>query len=245
MIGEGASDRRIRVLLRWSEAASTGSRAPAPTVAPGTVSVVDLFPGTTCRRRSRRPQGPEDLFCRRAATTVGVWPGICARLSLGWIPARLPRSCRHPEVRLLQGPGGHAEDLLPLRKPAVFLFLCLCDNPTRRARGGACPRNHWRETASGPTEVGLCPWVSTGASGCVAVLASVGLPCAARLGPIDPAGPGDVWTLVLVVLCRVSGGATGGLRDACLGAACGLGTTSVFRCRGPFRPRRCTGHLPS
>ena len=151
MIGEGVSDRRIRVLLRWSDAASTGSRVPAPTVAPGTVSVVDLFPGTRRRRRSRRPQGPEDLFCLGEATAVGVWPGICARLSLGWIPARLPCSCHHPEVRLLQGPGGHAEDLLPLRKPAVLLFLCLCDNPTRRARGGAFPRHYWRGTASGPT----------------------------------------------------------------------------------------------
>ena len=50
----------------------------------------------------------------------------------------------------------------------------------------------------------------------MAVLASVGLPHAARLGPTDPVGPDDVWTLVLVVFRRVRGGAAGGLREACL-----------------------------
>ena len=100
-------------------------------------------------------------------------------------------SYRHQEAHLLQGPGDHADDLPPRVADALQL-LCLCNSPTQRARGGASPRCNWGNATSEPIGVDWRPEASTGASGDETVLDPVSLSHIARLGPADPAGPGDV-----------------------------------------------------
>ena len=80
----------------------------------------------------------------------------------------------------------------------VFLLLCLCDDPTERAQGDVFPQICWRGTASGSIGVNLGIHRDIWRCG----------------RPGDPARPGDVWPLVLVVLGGVRGGAAGGLREA-------------------------------